>query len=348
MINNLYSKVTVIIPEHNRPEHLKRLITYYLSYGLRVLVVDSSNVEFKYLAEFRNEIIYRFYPNKLLAEKLFEILPLINSPYVFMCANDDFIVPETVNYIIDFLEQNADYNSGQGIYTDFTPIGNHIETSLRYKNTINIDLNEDSSIERLNRLQRNYFQYYYCVFRTVVFKKVICSVINNGQALIKNLCLLESYISSYTAIDGKHIIIPVFYAARENIIDSAASQEANIPAVITQMKFKREYKNYVLLLAEFLAEKEKIEIDLAKQIIHDSVMVYIVSFLPHFYTLKAKVIRFIKPVLKIAGILKIRQNYIDATRNKRVEPVPTDMNGLEHWQNIETHITRFKHIYNNN
>ncbi len=88
-----YQNFTVIIPEHKRPEHLKRLLDYFLSYGIKVIVTDSSDVEFKYLSEFEKDIVYRFYPKVNLAEKLTKVISLVETPFVVMCANDDFLVP---------------------------------------------------------------------------------------------------------------------------------------------------------------------------------------------------------------------------------------------------------------
>ena len=43
---DILENVTVIIPAHNRPERLQRLLDYYRGTGLRVIVPDSSDALF--------------------------------------------------------------------------------------------------------------------------------------------------------------------------------------------------------------------------------------------------------------------------------------------------------------
>ncbi|MFH6969594.1 TIGR00180 family glycosyltransferase [Flavobacterium sp. FlaQc-28] len=337
-------RYTVIIPEHNRPDHLKRLLDYFLSFNLKIIVADSSNVEFKYLDEFYDKIIYKFYPKVGLADKLYKILPLIDTPYVVMCANDDFLVPQAIEDIISYLEIHKEYNSGQGIYTDFTPLEDSISCSVRYKNTMDIDLNNELPSQRLLTLQGNYFQYYYSVFRKSSFSEVVSSVIVDGSSVIKNLCLLESYISSYTAIDGKHIIIPSFYSARENIEDSAASHTDTIPVIIKKKKYKKEYLNYLDLLSKTLASKENLNTNVANDIVIESVSIYVKQIYPDFFTIKGKTKYYIKEFLKEIGVASFLRNY-RYKELKEVSGFPADLKGKEHWDKIKLIIQKYDYLY---
>lgn len=337
-------RYTIIIPEHNRPDHLKRLLDYFLSFNLKIIVADSSNVEFKYLNEFDDKITYIFYPRVGLADKLYKILPLINTPYVVMCANDDFLVPKAIEEIISYLDIHKEYNSGQGIYTDFTPLENRISCSVRYKNTMDIDLNNELPSQRLLTLQGNYFQYYYSVFRESFFAEVISSVIVDGSSVIKNLCLLESYISSYGAIDGKHIIIPSFYSARENIEDSAASHTDTIPVIIKKKKYMKEYLNYLNLLSKTLASKENISIDKANDIIIESVNIYVKQIYPDFFTIQGKAKYYTKEFLKEIGVATFLRNY-RYKELKKVSDFPNDLKGREHWDKIKLIIQKYDYLY---
>lgn len=338
---------TVVIPEHKRPDHLKRLLDYFMGSGINIIVTDSSDVAFKYLDEFRDHITYRHYPATGLAEKLHHILPLIQTPYVFMCANDDFIVPASVFRIIDFLETHADYNSGQGIFTDFSVSGNTISTALRYTNTTNVDLGANSPAERLFALQQNYFQYYYCVFRTEMFKKVITSVMDNGTATVRNLCLFESYMSMYTAMEGKHIIMPVFYAARENIVNSAASFTDAIPDIISKAKYRNEYRSYLRLLTSQLISLTSMPAEKAQGLVQDSIRIYVTKLHADYFTVKGQLKQQLKNFIKRVDFLKLKSVYNNYRRLPTPHFSPLELENGNHWKKIEQYILKYKFIYNN-
>lgn len=84
--------VTVIIPAHNRPERLRRLLDYYSRTDIKILVPDSSDHPFAD-AEKYPDITYLHRPKLHFLLKLKEVLPMISTPYVLYCADDDFAVP---------------------------------------------------------------------------------------------------------------------------------------------------------------------------------------------------------------------------------------------------------------
>lgn len=333
-------KYTIIIPAHNRPGHLKRLLDYLLSFNLNIIVADSSNQKFRYLDEYMDKIIYKFYPKLDLASKLFKILYLIETPYVVMCADDDFLVPNSIDKIIDFLEKNTNYNSGQGIYLDFTCEKDEVHYSLRYKKTIGIDLNSDKPSQRVFDLQSTYFQYYYAVFRKETFIEGINSVIEKDVSQIKNLCLLESYISIYTAIKGKHIILPILYSVRENIKNSAASFTDNIFDIVRKKNYRCEYSNYLKLLSENLAAEEELSVIKAKSIIEYSVKIYIKKEFSNYSGISGELKYVLANILKK---LKIKRFFF---RNKKISIIPSFFTNFEYQElgYIESYIKKYDNL----
>lgn len=343
MISNI-NKYTIIIPEHNRPEHLKRLLEYFLSFNLNIIVIDSSNIKFKYLNEYNDKVTYKFYPKMDLANKLFKILDLIETPYVVMCADDDFLVPNSIVKIIAFLEKNPEYNSGQGIYLDFSYVNNNIVYSLRYKETTDLDLNSDKSSQRVSILQNNYFQYYYAVFRTKLFTKCIKSIIENSASQIRNLCLLESYISVYSAIEGKHVILPIFYSVRENISNSAGSLTEHLFDITHKKKYSSEYSTYLRLLSKNLAIKERIPLIQAKKIIENSVKIYLNKNFSNYLGIIGKIRYF------LVNILKKNNLYRYYVKKYIITPLPSSFTNIEYkeLEYIESFIIKYNYIYKQN
>lgn len=271
----MHQLYTVVIPAHNRPERLKRLLDYYLSFNVRIVVPDSSSVPFKYLAEYKDKIVYKHYPKVLLAEKLFFMLNEINTPYVVMCADDDYIVPSAIEQVICYLDNHLEYGSGQGIYTRYYPHKSRIHFFLEYSNMIKEDINEETPSERIIHLMSNYFQYYYAVFRSEIFKEIIHSTFQNDCCKIKNLNLLEIYLSLYATIEAKHIVLPIFYAAREAIIGSAGSYTDNIDRIMTDLKYKEEYIYFMDKLSEKILQKSPISKKEGSLILRNAISLYL-------------------------------------------------------------------------
>lgn len=69
--------VTVLIPAHNRPEKLRRLLNYYSRSDVKVIVSDSSTDRFPFAGDFPN-VEYRYYPNALFFDKINKVLSLID------------------------------------------------------------------------------------------------------------------------------------------------------------------------------------------------------------------------------------------------------------------------------
>ena len=117
---SVLKNVTVIIPAHNRPERLRRLLGYYSGCGLRILVPDSSDQ--CYNGDVSSpDVTYIHRPGLHFLLKIKEILPLISTDYVLYCADDDFIVPSAIARMVEFLDDNPDYSIAQGHYLTFTP-----------------------------------------------------------------------------------------------------------------------------------------------------------------------------------------------------------------------------------
>ena len=64
--------ITVVIPAHNRPEKLRRVLHYYSQTNMQILVSDSSDILFLYLYEF-TELIYFHYPKEQFLRKINKI-----------------------------------------------------------------------------------------------------------------------------------------------------------------------------------------------------------------------------------------------------------------------------------
>ena len=109
--------VTVIIPAHNRPERLRRLLDYYSRTDIKVLVPDSSDHPFAD-AEKYPDITYLHRPKLHFLLKLKEVLPMISTPYVLYCADDDFAVPSGIAQMTAFLDEHSGESQYENFFSD--------------------------------------------------------------------------------------------------------------------------------------------------------------------------------------------------------------------------------------
>lgn len=261
------SNVTVLIPAHNRPERLRRLLAYYGHTNIEILVPDSSTLPFPFLDEFPS-ITYRHQPGMEFLRKINEVLPLIHTDYVFYCADDDFIVPEAVKHITEFMDSHSDYCTAQGHFLTFEAHKGVLEFYPRYIRNFNKKMDGNSGIERLNQYNNLYASMLYSVCRSGLFKEMYSAVMDSeGNPRFTNLYAAEEYYNIYTLIHGKHYTSSVFYSAREWIKGSASYTTVPFTTFITAAEYKNQYDAFIDILANKLAVTDSIPIKEARDFI---------------------------------------------------------------------------------
>ena len=116
--------VTIILITYNRPEYLRRLLQYFCYYGVKhqIFVGDASEPEALHrnkdvISEFDPvmNISHLIYPNSSDTwEVVHRCIEKTETKYVLWVADDDFIVPTTLDMSVDFLERNPSYETARG------------------------------------------------------------------------------------------------------------------------------------------------------------------------------------------------------------------------------------------
>lgn len=227
MINRLLAqKVDILIPTHNRPEYLERILGYYQKYGrdFNFVITDSSNLKNK----LRNKKVIMNYPDLKInyrnhySEKLVQSLKfgetakLARSKYCVFCGDDDFIIPNAIYASVKFLEENPDYVAAHGTYMGF-----HLFKSL--KNVIfrwrfrysPHSIAFISPVKRLDFHLRNYVHLIWAVRRSEVVKNIYSDFFRaklNPRVLA---VMGELLPDSLTVLFGKSKALNILYGARQ-------------------------------------------------------------------------------------------------------------------------------------
>lgn len=248
--------VTVIIPAHNRPERLRRLLDYYSHTDIKILVPDSSDQPFAD-AEKYPDVTYLHRPKLHFLLKLKEVLPMICTPYVLYCADDDFTVPSAIARMAEFLDTHPDYSTAQGHYLTFTPKKGKISFYPRYIRYFDKQITGETPRERLSQEKNMYASLLYSVIRTEAFQRMYAACFNpDGSLRFRNLFLAEEFFNHAALIFGKYATLPCFYSARERIAGSATETTVPVSVIKTSHKYQSEYQGFLLALAELLEAQE--------------------------------------------------------------------------------------------
>lgn len=260
------ASATVVIPAHNRPEKLRRLLHYYSKTTVKVIVSDSSGVVFPYLSEFPG-LNYVHCPKDQFLRKIYNILPLIKTKYVVYCADDDFIVPEAIGQCIEFLDQHPGYNSAQGHTLSFETNNHRLEFFPSYIRNFDKDINQDLPSERLLEFRDLYASLLYSVIRANTFIEMYSQCIEGETLKFKNLFLAEIYFNFFSLIEGKNKTLPVFYAAREKDYASATYSTVPLSTIRSSPQYEEEFRNFTDLVIQHLVSKQDMDPETAKDLI---------------------------------------------------------------------------------
>lgn len=260
----MLENVTVIIPAHNRPHRLQRLLDYYSGTGIKILIPDSSDKEFKGKID-SPDVTYIHRPRMHFFNKIREVLPLIQTDYVFYCADDDFTVPEAIRQIVEFMDVNKDYSIVQGHYLTFTPEDDSITFTPRYIRNFDNRISDTATMDRLKHEKGIYASVLYGITRTEIFRRIYSYCFDrDGELRFSNLFLAEEFFNHAMLIYGKYATLPCFYSARERIKGSATETTVPVSVIKNSPEYSDEYNGFIRALTLMLADKEGMSHDEAE------------------------------------------------------------------------------------
>jgi glycosyltransferase domain-containing protein len=202
-------RITVIIPTHERHHVLLRTIDYYRQINVSILIVDSSSVFLD--KELPVNIKYLHLPNSFFGDKIYTALCEVSTPYSCLCADDDFLSESGLYFGIRYLEENKDYASVQGNYVHFEYDNGLVNYHPVYAETIGIkDVSSNNPIDRLMKSIGMGHSLIYALHHTETLQECLKTVLD-----MKAVSFVEKGISIISPLHGKHIILPIFWMARD-------------------------------------------------------------------------------------------------------------------------------------
>lgn len=202
---NLLSKLTIIIFSYNRHECLKRTIKYWLSYNVKLVVLDGSDVKLQDPCLHENNIKYVHDPRGLY-ERLLSSIDYIETEFMMLGCDDEFYLTSALSSCIEFLLKEPTYSSCGGRAVGFHTMGKKIFGSEMYPTLKDLSLDQDTPFERTKKHFCNYeVAHLYSVNRSSNWK-IICKYVFEKE--YNFFAALELQIEFLVLVAGKSKIIP--------------------------------------------------------------------------------------------------------------------------------------------
>ncbi len=332
-------KITLILILHNRHKNLDRLLEYYNDCTFPIIIADSSKEKHVFNNK-RDNWIHYYSPGLTFTQKIEVVSKNVTTPYVAMCADDDFILPESLQKCVLFLEQNSDYSVAQGWsirYYKKSIVTDHIKYGLLYDLSKSIEAKEP--INRLVDMFQNYRSVLYAVFRTDVLQK---SFAGAGMR-IKNLFLNEYITALLPILYGKYKELPILYQVREFAEDSDDKTATNLDTILDDSNYANELHSFKDFILTKLTEPTNFKTNKVEEVLNEILISFSAQLKANrnqkvsFKKRIGKLISFV-PVIGKTIILKNREK----ERAKQLQTVVKSQSDKEELERISKLLIKFQ------
>jgi len=268
----MLDNITFVIPTYKRYSHLKRLLKFYNSYNLHshFLILDSSPFDpqdetLLRMLNAKNVTWKRYDKNIFFARKVSDGCRNISTDYAVLNADDDFIIPGSIEKCIEKLTKNLDLSSVYGYYFHHSSYENSKKSKFSigriYKGGKGA-MQESARDRMVNYLNGGVVPPFYSVQKSNIFKLIW----NETGKFTSMWGLGEILPCCLTLIYGKVELLPIFFASREpndyQFVDNEMSK---------QWYSEDRIKKATKCIAQHLSKVENISIHEAEKIFRKNI-----------------------------------------------------------------------------
>ncbi len=213
----LTGDLTYVIPTRNRPQFLRRLLTFWSYFPPRggLLIADCSES----WQHQKNRRVIEFFSDRLPIEcesiaqsmiaKCDTAIRKVRTPYAVFCADDDFLLPDAVMECLEFLQKNSGYACAQGLLVSVNSFrDNRIDLIRGY------DLAAESGMSRFRQMAKYWYSTFYAVYPTHVLQEnfriaTLCADYHDARIFS------EMMLTQMTTLQGKIKFFPKLFNVRQ-------------------------------------------------------------------------------------------------------------------------------------
>ncbi len=243
------SDLTLLIPTYQRPEDLRRTLTYFSqAYDLTeltVIVLDGSNPEIaqenKRLCQAAGVQYQGFAPDFPQYLRWQEGLRSVTTPYAAFVPDDDFLNPAGLQASVAFLRTHPDHTAAHGhdIFVLINP------ENRRYQLTQHLypwlsSTQDEEPLTRVIRFFYNYSDLTYAVYRTEHLAWVMQEVVETVHP--DYFVFMEFLMNAMACLYGKVKVVDTFYMGRQD--QQAVHQKVVFDREIYKPAFVEQYNRF--------------------------------------------------------------------------------------------------------
>lgn len=307
--------LTIILTTFNRPQHLLRLLNYFCSYNVKhpICIGDASkpthlerNKDIVSSVSRVLNVQHQIYDSSTdTYEATFRCLEQVETRYVVVAHDDDFVVPTTLDAIVDFMERNPSYESAQGRQISFRTgtNGAHSATiEIGPLAMVDFSVEAASAAERIRKrvsqkTRRPAPKTFFSVMRTATALRLYKEVLSLGldfqnvEGLMDRMVLLagniklldrlyiakqyDSSTSDYHGNQGRYASIITQSSTGklyEPLVDKRGNEKVSHMSyavdLVVDPLFQIKYERIVTCLANELSRQDGISVDESRKIIN--------------------------------------------------------------------------------
>ncbi|MFH1137559.1 MAG: TIGR00180 family glycosyltransferase [Pseudomonadota bacterium] len=230
----MQSKLTVIIPTFNRPIELTFVIKYYASSNVNIFIGDSGSEQIKqqnfdYINGLAHDNI-KWFPFEFdtLPEKIITALGrIVQTKYVCICPDDDFVSLKLLRDGASFLELHPDYSVASGRYVLAYPQGD----TIRFAVHGNRSMEFDDPVNRICYIVRNVWPIVPSVIRTEVFNNAASLVFSETNPITVEISCGEVILNAAFGLSGKIKVLDTVgfvHVIHDNNLHSRNSEHVDV------------------------------------------------------------------------------------------------------------------------
>jgi glycosyltransferase domain-containing protein len=211
--------ISLLVPTMNRSPFLERLLGYYAATGFTGTILIGDSSDDAHFAATRAliarlsgklQVVHQRYPGLNNAQCIHLMLKLATTPYAAFIADDDFLVPASLDRCVQFLAANPDYSAAHGVGISLVldrsgPWGRPVVTGYYAQAAIG----SDTALSRLEEFEEDPQSVLFCVHRTDTWREMYAEVTHIRDIAISTEilpCYVSVALGKVKALAGLHLV----------------------------------------------------------------------------------------------------------------------------------------------
>lgn len=233
--------LTLIIPTHNRQNYLPRSISYYSNVDFSVVYCDSTVNAYDFKGA--DNIRYLHLPDFTFSQKILHVLEKINTSFVALCADDDFVFISSLTTGYELMNENSNVTTVIGNIIQFHEKFDDTFFSTKIYDSTNFNSSPTKNVEVF---LSNYRQVLWGIYKIEI---LLASFNILNKAKFSNDNFFELVISVLSAYNGEIKFLKKVWSARElSTLNHWATRHQSLFYYMTSKSIQDDIKNFIVLI----------------------------------------------------------------------------------------------------